>query len=111
MAMSQAVKERGIGVGMLAMGAALSYAFIYSPYASILAGKEDVSIGFKSAMFGPLALLIGIFYLVLGERAAALFGRTASPTWKTWVLVVVFMAIASLPYFWLRSQYIAHGYS
>lgn len=111
MAIDQATKERGIGVFLILLGAALSYAFIYAPYASMLAGEPEVSIGFKSSLFGPLAALLGIFYLALGERAADLFGRTTKPTWKTYVLVGVLVAISCLPYFWLDAQFTAHGYS
>ena len=111
MAMSQALKERGMGVLLIALGLGLSYVFIYAPYTSIMAGEPEVSIGLKRALFGPLALMLGLLYVALGERAAALCGRTAPPTWKTNALVGLLLAVSCLPYLWLHAQFVAHGYS
>jgi hypothetical protein len=111
MAVSPAVKERGIGAFLVVFGAALSYIFIYLPYAAVLVGEDEVSFGFKRTLFGPLFVLLGLIQLVLGERAPALLGRSEPATWKTYVLAVALLGIACLPYFWLRGQFTAHGYS
>jgi hypothetical protein len=103
--------ERILGLIVLALGLAATYAFVYDPYASMVAGEPKVSTSFKGAMLGPLLIGVALIQIVLGERAPVLLGRSARPTWRTWAVLVVLLSLSYLVYYWLSIQTKALGYS
>ncbi|OWK36104.1 hypothetical protein [Fimbriiglobus ruber] len=103
------MKERVIGVLMLIGGGVLSYLCIYQPLESAWRGEPSVSVSLKGAILAPLGL-IGLMYIVLGERANAVMGTREKPTPAAYAIGIGAVLLGVGIYFWLRSTLQDHGY-
>jgi hypothetical protein len=103
--------ERMAGVFLVLGGIGIAYMLVYRPYAAMVAGELDVRIRMLGAMIGPLCICIGVTQFVLGAKAPALLGRSRSPTWKTYLLLLLFIGLAYGVYHWLKLQAQALGYA
>lgn len=103
--------ERRAGVFLLLAGIGIAYLLVYRPYVAMVAGEVDVRIRMLGAMIGPVCICIGVTQLALGAKAPALLGRTRTPSWKTYLLLLVFIGLGYGVYHWLRLQAQALGYA
>jgi hypothetical protein len=104
------LKERLVGLVMLLAGAALAYFSVYEPLQAAARQEESVSLSLKGAILCPLALAMGAAYLVLGQRAKAVFGTREHPTTAVWVCGVLLVLAGLGLYLYLRSVIEAQGY-
>jgi hypothetical protein len=101
--------QRLFGACFAAAGLALCYFFDVMPYQQMLAGADEVDLGLKRAIIGPLLFLIGIGQ---GASAPVWFGRTGQKfSVRSIGLTIVMLAISFGVYWWLDAQFAAHGYS
>jgi hypothetical protein len=104
------VKERLVGLVMLLAGAVLAYFSVYDPLQAAARQEEKVSLSLKGAIICPLALVMGAAYLILGQRAKAVFGTREHPTTALWVCAVLLLVTGLGLYLYLRSVIEAQGY-
>jgi hypothetical protein len=104
------MRERLVGAVMLLAGAALSYWSVYEPLEAAARGDPTVSFSMKGAVLCPLAVVMGLAYLVLGSRATTVYGTREAPKPAVWVCAVVLALAGFGLYFWLRTALEAKGY-
>jgi hypothetical protein len=103
------VKERVIGVVLLISGGVLGYFCVYQPLESAWRGAPTVSVSLKGAILAPLSL-IGLMYLVLGQRASTIMGTREKPKPTAYPITFGAVLLGIGLYVWLRSTLQAHGY-
>jgi hypothetical protein len=103
------MKERDIGVVLLISGGVLCYLCVYQPLESAWRGAPTVSVSLKGAILAPLSL-IGLMYLVLGQRATTIMGTREKPTTTAYAIGIGALLLGLALYVWLRSTLQAHGY-
>lgn len=102
---------RWFGLGLVALGALLTYWFDCLPWQKIGAG-EPTTLSLKGAAFGPLLLGLGLAFF-LPERPGIGETETLGRKLLRWALLTLMLAgfVAGVViYFWLRSYARAHGY-
>jgi uncharacterized protein YjeT (DUF2065 family) len=104
------LRERLIGLGLLAAGSVLAYFSVYEPLQAAARQEESISLSLKGAILCPIALVMGPFYLLLGRRATDLLGSREHPKPAAWVVGIVLMLAGVGLYFYLRSVLEAQGY-
>jgi hypothetical protein len=102
-------KHRTVGVVCLISGGVLSY-LCYDAVQSARNGAPKVSLSMAGAILIPLALIIGLIYLVLGPRARSLMGTRQDPTFAAWVIGITALALGVMLYLGLRQTLEAQGY-
>jgi hypothetical protein len=106
------MQERLYGGLLLAIGAFVTYLFVWSPYADMQAGVEEVEVKFSRVILGPVALAFGLMMLALGRKAAEILGRGEFDfTWRAIVALAAIFGAGIGAYFWLEAQAAAFGYS
>ncbi len=103
------MKERVIGVVLLLCGGLLAYLCIYLPLESAWRGAPEVSVSLKGAILAPISL-IGLMYLVLGQRAGTIMGTREKPTTAAYVFGFGAALLGLALYVWLRATLQDHGY-
>jgi hypothetical protein len=103
--------ERMAGVFLVLGGIGIAYLLVYRPYVAMLSGELDVRVRMLGAMIGPICICIGVTQLLLGAKAPVLLGRSAFPSWKTYLLLLLFIGLAYGVYYWLKLQAQALGYA
>jgi hypothetical protein len=103
------MKERVLGLFMLAVGFGLGYLCVYKPLEDAKSGAAEVSLSLKGAFLVPMCL-IGVLYLTMGERTTAIMGTREKPK-PAAAVIGILLALAGVGlYLWLRSVLEAHGY-
>jgi hypothetical protein len=103
------VKERLVGLVLVASGALLSYLCIYQPLEAAWGGAPTVKVSLKGAILAPIGL-IGIMYLVMGARATVVMGTREKPTPAAYVIGIGAVVLGIGVYLWLRTTLESHGY-
>jgi hypothetical protein len=67
------------------------------------------SLSLKEAILAPVGL-IGLLYLVLGERARTIMGTREEPPPAAYAIVIAVVLLGIGLYVWLRSTLPAHEY-
>ena len=108
--MDKQLTERGVGVLALVGCGVLSYLSIISPLLAASRHEESVSFSMKGAIVVPVLLAIGIFNVMMGERASQILGRRQKPSALGWVIYIATFGIGVLLYQWLKSKLREYGY-
>jgi hypothetical protein len=103
------MKERVIGVVLLLGGILLGYLCVYQPLESARHGAPTVSTSLKGAILAPMGL-IGVMYLVLGQRVNNFMGTREKPTTAAYIIGVAAVLLGIGLYLWLRSTLQDYGY-
>lgn len=103
------MKERVVGVLLLVGGLTLGYLCVYQPLESAWRGDPTVSVYLKGAILAPIGL-VGVMYLVLGERVTTIMGTREKPTTAAYIIGFGAVLLGLGIYLWLRSTLEAHGY-
>jgi hypothetical protein len=94
----------------LISGGLLGYLCVYQPLESAWSGAPTVSLYLKGAILAPPFSLIGLMYLVLGQRASTIMGTREKPTPTAYAIGIGVMLLGFGLYLWLRFTLEAHGY-
>jgi hypothetical protein len=114
--MTQDLKVRITGLGMLAGGLVLAWFFMLVPLQQARAGVPEVSLQLKAAFAAvPILVVLGIASLVGGEA----FHEATGPRDPTrprmpplmWLLIVLMLALGGVCWWYVESQLAALGYS
>jgi hypothetical protein len=98
------------GLLLLLAGAVLSYTCVYQPLAAAARQEKEISVSLKGAILCPLAVGLGLAYLVLGKSAKAVFGTREKPSPLVYVVGVLLVLVGLGLYAYLRSALEAKGY-
>ncbi len=104
------LRERLIGLALFASGAALAYACVYEPLQAAAREAESISVSVYGSILCPVALVMGVLYLILGHGATRIFGTREQPKPAAWVSAVVLLLAGLGLYFYVRSALAAQGY-
>jgi hypothetical protein len=104
------MKERLIGLVLLVVGAVLGYFCVYEPLEAAGRQAAEVSLEMKGAILFPLAVGMGLAYLILGSAATAVFGTREKPSVLAYVSAIVLVLLGVGLYFWLQFTLEAQGY-
>ncbi len=103
------MKERLIGILLLAAGGLLGYLCIYQPLESASRREPKVSVSLKGAILAPICL-IGVMFLVLGSHATIIMGTRQHPKPAAYVIAIGVVLLGIVLYIWLRRSLEAFGY-
>jgi hypothetical protein len=103
------MKERLIGLLLVAVGVLLGYLCVYQPLASAARGEPKISISLKGAILAPLCL-IGVMYLALGPHATTIMGTRERPKPAAYFIAIGTILLGIGLYIWLRSTLQGYGY-
>jgi len=109
--MSDDLKIRGMGAGLTAIGAALGWWLILGPWRQAMAGAPEVEVYEKAFFVAPLALLLGLAFLIFGARLPLRGADKPTQQRAGLMIFAVVATIGGLCYWWLNSQFAALGYS
>src|SRR3954466_15210538 len=98
------MRQRMVGLLLLAAGAGIAYISLYSPLQEAERGEEKVSLSMKGAILCPLLIVAGAMYAALGERAKVICGTREEPSWLAWVVFIPPIVAGVLLYLWLKSE-------
>ena len=104
------MRERLLGIFMLALSGFLGYLCIYAPLQAAANHDPEVSLSLKGSAFFPLFLGMGLVYLILGSHVTPLFGTRAHPTPLAYVFGIALTLAGVVFYFFLKSAVEAQGY-
>jgi uncharacterized protein YjeT (DUF2065 family) len=107
---SDGVKERCLGAFFLFIGLVLSYLSVYEPLAAAARNEEKVTLSLKGAILCPVAVVLGLMYLILGKKATELAGTREKPSPFAWILGLGLVLVGVVLYFYLSSVLAAKGY-
>lgn len=102
------MNERLLGLLVFCGGGWISYENVYLPLASARGGVPDVKLSI-AAVFAPFTL-IGLMYLVLGERATQFMGTRAEPKPLAYAIMTVTALAGCALHYWLRLTLQSYGY-
>jgi hypothetical protein len=102
--------ERIGGLLLLLAGAVLSYTCVYQPLAAADRQEKEISVSLKGAIFCPLAVGLGLAYLLLGKSAKAVFGTREKPSPLVYVVAVLLVLVGLGLYAYIRGALEAKGY-
>lgn len=104
------MKERVIGILLLALGAAAAYVSIYLPLEAASQHDESVSLFLYGAVFCPLFLVYGLLYLLMGQRVTGLLGTREKPTQAAIGIIILSGVVGIVIYLCLRAYLSSEGY-
>ena len=107
---NQGMSERGFGVFAIVGGCVLIYLGIVSPILSAMHHEDEVSISMLLAGIGPLSLIIGLVYTILGDSTAKYLGPRQCPSALGYVFYFVLFIIGTVVYLGVRSVVRSYGY-
>jgi hypothetical protein len=95
--------DRLVGALMLAIGLLFGYWGVLAPLLAIARHQRNISYHYEAAVATPPILVLGLLYIVLGQRATRLFGLKAGqrPTQLGMVLVAVLVLAGFVLHGWL----------
>lgn len=105
---------------MIAIGAGLSYYFIYMPYQDMQAGKTSIEITDKAVALGPFVLVVGIGLLLAAILSKATGGDPTQPlmkqgrvaSWTSWLFIALAIGTGGYTAFkWMPDQQEKFGYT
>ncbi|MCW3465992.1 hypothetical protein [Chitinophaga nivalis] len=97
-----------VGLVMLGGGIVAAYFFIYRNYALMKAGAREITYSVKGMMLGPVAIIFGLYYLLI--RPTALNPVSRRDRGWLYVFIVIMMATIAGLYFAEKSFAAEHGY-
>ena len=104
--------ERVLGALFLLGGASVGWHAVYRPLAAAAAGAPEVGLSMRGALIVPLALGMGVYFLLVGPGAEQRLRPehgTLSPL--GWVLTLGLGLAGGGLYFWLQARLESLGYA
>lgn len=108
--MTSDLKHRLGGVLSLAIGLAATWWGILLPLAAARAHAAEVSYSTKVFVLAPLAIVFGLFFLVVGDKVPYRRSEAQNFTTAGWILMAVVAASSAACFFLLQQQFSALGY-
>jgi len=109
--MSQDVKVRLGGLGLIALGVALGWFFILEPLQEAGRRAHDVHYSLKAFFAVPACLIFGVAFLPLGTRLRYRDSAHRNFTAVGWGLFVLVALATGAGFWWFEQQFAALGYS
>ncbi len=89
---------------LLVGGLVFGFMFVYQPLRELRQGADVIRLSLTATGLTPLALGLGLFYAILGERGVPILGSPQNPSRLGWV-VSTLLALAGVGlYLWLRQK-------
>ena len=105
------MRQRMLGLVLLAGGAVIAYFSVYSPLQAATRHEERVSVSMKGTIMFPVITVVGVMFTALGEQSKSIFGtRGQKPSAMGWVICGVLIVVGVLVYLWLKSELQRQGY-
>jgi hypothetical protein len=109
--LSAALGARGLGCVMLLVGAFVSYSSIYCPLAAAASHERIISLSRTGAFILPLCLVIGLIYVICGDRAYAVLGPPRHPSPIAWCCLLLLAVVGFLVEKLVKAAVASYGYS
>lgn len=113
------IKNLFYGVALIAIGAGISYYFIYMPYEAMRSHAGSIEVTDKAVALGPFILVMGIGFLLATILSKLTGGDTTKPltqqgrvaSWTSWLFVALAIAAGGYTAFsWMPDQQLKYGY-
>jgi hypothetical protein len=109
-AMTSDLKHRLGGVLSLAIGLATTWWGVLLPLAAARAHAPEVSYNSKAFVLAPLAIVFGLFFLLVGDKVPYRRPEAQNLTTAGWILMAVVAVASAASFFLLQQQFSALGY-
>ena len=104
------VRERLLGIVLLALGVVLIHECIYQPLEAAARLDSKISLSMKGVVLSPLFAILGAGSLILGKRATDIFGTREHPKPAAGLCGMVLALAGFGVYFGLKWVLEAKGY-
>jgi hypothetical protein len=109
--MSQDVRARLGGLGLIALGLALGWFFLLRPLEEASRGAHAVHYFLKAFLAVPACLIFGAAFLALGERFRYRDAARRNFTAVGWLLFGLVALATAGGFWWFQQRFAALGYS
>jgi hypothetical protein len=105
-----ALQGQGLGCVALILGLPLCYIGIYKPLSDAANHTRTVHLSMQAAGIGTVVVLLGLIYLIGGDKTQKFMGDTHAPTTAGKIVYGVLFVIGLIVYFVMEKVLKGYGY-
>ena len=98
------------GLLCLAIGLAAGWWGIWQPYQQALAGAAEVQYSLKVFVLVPVALIFGLFFVIVGDSVPYRNAEAQTFTPAGWLLMAIVAIGSGAAFWWFKQAFEAMGY-